>query len=100
MGRNKPVSQEVVRLVFQLRYDGWNMREIGSHFSKSRQWATHIVANYLEKSLSPNVVRKFERRRKTDELEDGVIVGMGKFLFKESYDKLTAVINDEHIEKV
>ena len=73
------------------------MREIGSHFSKSRQWATHIVANYSEESLSPNVVRKFGRRRKTDEVEDGVIVGMGKFLFKESYDKLTAVINDENI---
>ena len=100
MGRNKPVSQEVVRLVFQLQYDGWNKREIGSHFSKSRQWATHIVARYSEESLSPSVVRKFGRRRKTDEVEDGVIVGMGKFLFKESYDKLTAVINDENVEKV
>ena len=29
MDRNKPVSQEVVRLVFQLRYDGWNKGEIG-----------------------------------------------------------------------
>ena len=29
MGGNKPVSQEIVRLVFQLRYDGWNRREIG-----------------------------------------------------------------------
>ena len=29
MGRNKPVSHEVVRLAFQLRYDGWNKREIG-----------------------------------------------------------------------
>ena len=67
---------------------------------ESRKWATHIVANYSEESLSPNVARKFGRRRKTDEVEDGVIVGMGKFLFKESYDKLTAVINDENTENV
>ena len=96
MGRNKPVSQEVVRLVFQLRYDGWNLREIGSHFSKSRQWATHIIANYSEESLSPNVVRKFGRRRKTDEVEDGVIVGMGKFFVRRIL-RQAAVINDENI---
>ena len=84
MGCSKRVSEEVVRLVFQLRYDGWNKRKIGNHFSKTRQWAAHILANYSEESLSPNVVRKSGRRRKTDEVEDGVVVGMGEFLFKES----------------
>ena len=29
MGRNKPVSQEILTLVFQLRHDGWNKRKIG-----------------------------------------------------------------------
>ena len=71
MGSSKRVSEEVVRLVFQLRYDGWNKREIGNHFSKTRQWAAHILANYSEESLSPKVARKVGRRRKTDEVEDG-----------------------------
>ena len=35
--------------------------------------------------------------KKTDEVEDGVIVGMSQFLLKKSYQHVTTVINDENI---
>ena len=37
-----------------------------------------------------------EAKRKTDEVEDVVVVGMAKHLFKESYEKLTVLLNDEN----
>ena len=42
-------------------------------------------------------MQKRGRKQKTDEVEDGVIVGMAKHLYKESYEKLTVVLNDENI---
>ena len=36
-------------------------------------------------------------KRKTDEVEDRVIVGMAKHFYKESYEKLTVVLNNENI---
>ena len=90
-----------MRLVFTVRNDnGCSHSQIGAHFGKSRSWAKYGLDAYSEESLSPKVVQKRGRKRKTDEVEDGVIVGIGKFLSEESYDKLTAVINDENIEKV
>ena len=43
--------------------------------------------------MSPKVVQK----RKTNEVEDGVIVGMGKHLFKESYEKPTVVLSKDNM---
>ena len=98
MGRNLPVSEEKVRLVFTLRSDnGWSYFEIDAHFGKSKSWAIYILATYSEESLSPKIVQKRGRKRKTDEVENGVIVGMAKHLSKESYEKLTVVLNDENI---
>ena len=98
MGRNLPVSEEVVRLVFTLRSDnGWSHSEIGAHFGKSKSWAKYILATYSEESLSPKIVQKRGGKRKTDEVEDGVIVSMAKHLYKESCEKLTVVLNDENI---
>ena len=59
--------------------------------------SSSVLATYSEESLSLKVVRKFGPKRKTVEVEDGVIVGVGKYLFKESYEMLTAVLNDENI---
>ena len=98
MGRNLPVSKEVVRLVFTLRSDnGWSHSEIGAHLVKSKSWAKCILASYSEDSLSPKIVPQRGRKRKTDEIEDGLIVSMAKHLYKESYEKLTVVLNDENI---
>ena len=47
--------------------------------------------------MSPKVLQKRGKRRKTDEVEDGIIVGMGKHMFKESYEKLTAMLNKENV---
>lgn len=85
-------------MVFTLRSDnGWSHSEIGAHFGKSKSWAKYILATYSEESLSPKIVQKRGGKRKTDEVEDGVIVGMAKHLYKESYEKLTVVLNDENI---
>ena len=98
MRRNLPVEEEVVRLVFTLRHENeWRITDIGAHFGKSRQCTTYVLANYSEESLAHKVVQKPGGKRKTDEVEDGVIVGLGKYCFKDSYDKLTAVLNDENI---
>ena len=87
MGRNQLVGEDVVRLEFTVRNDnGWSHSQIGAHFDKSKY-------AYSEESLSPKVVQK----RKTNEVEDGVIVGMGKHLFKESYEKLTAVLKKDNM---
>ena len=84
--------------MFTLRNsDKWSLSRIGARFRKSKQWAAHALAAYSEESLIPNLVRKFGPKRTTDEVEDGVIVGMGKYLFKESYEKLAAALNDENI---
>ena len=94
MGRNLPASEK--RLVFTLRSDnGWSHSEIGAHFGKSKSWAIYILATYSEESLSPKIVQKRGRKRKTDEVEDGVIIGMAKHLYKESYEKLAVVLNNE-----
>ena len=85
MDRNLPVSEEVVRLVFTLRSDnGWSYSEIGANFGKSKSWAKYTLATYSEESLSPKIVQKRGRKQKTDEVEDGVTVGMAKHLYKES----------------
>ena len=98
MGRNLPVSEKMVRLVFSLPSDnGWSYSQISAHFGKSKSWAKYILATYSEESLSPKVVQKRRRRQKTDEVEDEVIVGMARNLYKESYEKLTVVLNDENI---
>ena len=98
MARNLPVSKEVVKLVFTLRNDNnWTLSQIGAHFRKSKQWAAYVLASYSAESLSPIVVQKLGRKRKTDEVEDGVIVGMSQYLRKKSYEHLTAVMNDENI---
>ena len=51
------------------------------------QWVAHVLAVYAEEFLSFNVVRKFRPKRKTVEGEDGVIVGMGKYLLELNYGK-------------
>ena len=66
-----------MRLVFTLRSDnGWSHSEIGAHFGKSKSWAKYILVTYSEESLLPKIVQKRGGMRKTDEVEDGVIVGM------------------------
>ena len=56
MGRNSPVSAEVVRLVFTLKNDnGWNLSRIGAHFGKSKTWASQVLTRYSPESLSPNI---------------------------------------------
>lgn len=99
MGRNLPVCEDVVQVVFTLRSDGWSHSQIGVHFGKSKSWAKYVLAAYSEESLSPKVVQKRGRKRKTDNVEDMIIVGMGQHLFKESYEKLTAVINFQRTDK-
>ena len=95
---NLPVSKDVVRLVFALRRDDhWSLSKIGLHFNKTKQWAAYVLSSYSAESLSPKVVQKFGRKRKTDEVEDGVIVGLSKYMWKVSYGKLTSVLNDENI---
>ena len=80
MGRNSRISEEVVNLVFTLKRDkeclSQSFSDRGAHFGKSKVWAFKVLATYSEESLSPNVVGKRGRKRKTDEVEDGVIVGM------------------------
>ena len=84
MGRNSPVSAEVVRLVFTLKNDnGWNLSRIGAHFGKSKTWASQVLTRYSPESLSPNITQKRGRKRKTDEVDDGVIVGLGKHFHKD-----------------
>ena len=101
MGRNSPVEEEMVRLVFTLRHENeWRITDIGAHLGKSRQWAAYVLVNYSDESLSLKAVQKREWNRKTDDVEDGVTVGLGKYFFKNSYDKLTAVLNDENIRNV
>ena len=85
MGRNSSVSAEVVRLVFALKNDnGWNLSRIGAHFSRSKTWASQVLTRYSPESLSPNITQKRGRKRKTDEVDDGVIVGLGKHFHKDS----------------
>ena len=73
MGRNSPVSAEVVRLVFTLKNDnGWNLSRIGAHFGKSKTWASQVLTRYSPESLSPNITQKHGRKRETDEVDDGV----------------------------
>ena len=98
MARNLPLRKELVKLVFTLRnVNKWSFSQIGTHFGKTKQWAAYVLASYFEESLSPIVVRKHGRQRKTDKVEDDVIVGMSQFLWKKSYQHVTAVINDENI---
>ena len=81
MARCQPVSKEVVRIVFTLRNsDKWSISRINARFGKFKQWAAHVLAADSEESLSLKVVRKFGPKRKTVEVEDGVIVGMEKYL--------------------
>ena len=79
--------------------DGWSHSQIGVHFGKSKSWAKCVLAAYSEKSLSPKVVQKRGKKRKTNNVEDMIIVGMGQHLFKESYKKLTAMINFQRTDK-
>ena len=44
MGRNLPVCEDVVQVVFTLRSDGWS--QIGVHFGKSKSWAKYVLAAY------------------------------------------------------
>ena len=67
--------------------DKWSLSRIGARFGKSKQRAAHVVAAYSAESLSPKVVRKFGPKRKTVEVEDSVIVGMGKDLLELNYGK-------------
>ena len=88
MARYQPVSKEVVRVVFTLRNsDKWSVSRIEARIGKFKQWAAHVLAAYSEESLSLKVVRKFGQERKTVEVEDGVIVGMGKYLLELNYWK-------------
>ena len=79
--------------------DDWSHSWIGVHFGKSKSWAKYVLAAYSEESLSPKVVQKRGRKRKTDNVEDMIIVGMGQHLFKESYEKLAALINFQRTDK-
>ena len=54
-----------------------------------------IYISYLLCGIS--ITENCAKARKTDKLEDGVIVGMAKHLDRESYEKLTVVLNDENI---
>ena len=74
--------------MFTLRNsDKWSISRINARFGKFKQWAAHVLAAYAEESPSLKVVRKFGPKRKTVEVEDGVIVGMGKYLLKLNYGK-------------
>ena len=74
--------------MFTLRNgDKWRLFRIGTRFGKSKQWAAHVLAAYSEESLSLKVVRKFGPKRKMVEVEDGMIVGMGKCPFELNYGK-------------
>ena len=87
MARYRPVNKALVRIAFTLRNsDKWSLARIGARFSKSKQWAAHVLAAYSEESLSLKVVRKFGSKRKTA-MEDGVMVGMGKCLLELNYGK-------------
>ena len=44
MGRNLPVCEDVVQVVFTLRSDGWSHSQIGVHFGKSKSWAKYVLA--------------------------------------------------------
>ena len=46
MGRNLPVYEDVVQVVFTLRSDGWSHSQIGVHFGKSKSWAKYVLAAY------------------------------------------------------
>ena len=84
MGRNSPVSAELVRLVFTLKNDnGLTRSRIGAHFGKSKTWSAQVRTRYSPESLSPNITQKRGRKRKTDEVDDGVIVGLGKHFHKD-----------------
>ena len=81
MARYRPISNEVVRIVFTLRNsDKWSVSRIDARFGKFKQWAAYVLAAYSEESLLLKVVRNFGPKRKTVEVEDGLIVGMGKCL--------------------
>ena len=74
--------------MFTLRNsDKWSVSRIDSYLGKFKQWTAHVLAAYSEESLSLKVVRKFGQQRKTVEVEDGVIVGMGKYLLELNYGK-------------
>ena len=71
--------------MFTLKNDnGWNLSRIGAHFGKSKTWASQVLTRYSPESLSPNITQKRGRKRKTDEVDDGVIVGLGKHFQKDS----------------
>ena len=64
MGRNSPVSAEVVRLVFTLKNDnGWNLSWISAHFGKSKTWASQGLTRYSPESLSPDITQNWRSGR-------------------------------------
>ena len=88
MARYQPVSKKVVRIVFTLRNsDKWSVFRTDARFGKLKQWAAHVLAAYSEESLSLKVVREFGPIRKTVEVEDGMTVGMGRYLLELNYGK-------------
>ena len=88
MARYGPVSKKVVRIVFILRNsDKWSVSRIDARFGEFKLWAAHVLAGYSGEFLSLKVVRKFEPKKKTVEVKDGVIVGMGKYLLELNYGK-------------
>ena len=88
MARYQPVNKEMVQIVFTLRNsDKWSVSQIDARVGKFKQWAVHVLAAYSEESLPLKVVSKFGPERKTVEVEDGVIVGMGKYLLELNYGK-------------
>ena len=87
--------------MFTLKNDnGWDLSRIGAHFGKSKTWASQGLTRYSPESLSPNITQKRGRKKKTDKVDDGVMVGLGKHFHKDSYAKLTQVLNDENIRPI
>ena len=57
MTRYRPVSKEVVWIVFTLQNsDKRSVSRIDARFGKFKQWAAHVLAAYSEESLSLKVV--------------------------------------------
>ena len=72
--------------MFTLRNSGkWSVSRIDARWGRFKQWAAHVLAAYSEESLK--VVRKFGPKRKTVKVENGVIVGMGRYLLELNYGK-------------
>ena len=60
------------------------------------------MAAYSEESLSPKIVKKRGKNGKHNVetiIVEMSIVAMGQHMFKESYEKLTAVINFQRMDK-